>query len=422
MMELKDKHTGIYIKNMVEKVLLKYEIRIHQIYSITTNNGANMISFVKLFRAEIESEYSVIEPENEFEDQFMYEFYFENNFPFHDLVGIRCAAHTLQLAIKDSIEIADVYECILSARELVRKLRIPSLTVRLQSSHIKRPVIDCPTRWNSTFNMLKSLLACKVFTYSLAENNLDYYLAESKWDIINSLVDILAPLNEATMKLQSEQLTLSDFYGIWMQCKLRIQNSENFFGEIFFRQLSYRETSLLKSDGLLGAVYLDPRYQILLSSAEKVRAVQHLKKIWNKLEFLDKSIPETNNKENFFYETSEGNYDDFESFLRSKESSNSKNRISDRADVDIEFILNSFNNVQRLDRKIPILEFWEENKAAYPHLYKNSAVVLGAPATQVSVERAFSGLKFILRDNRNSLKENTLEDILIIRANFAQFN
>jgi len=36
---------------------------------------------------------------------------------------------------------------------------------------------------------------------------------------------------------------------------------------------------------------------------------------------------------------------------------------------------------------------------------------------QVSVGRAFSGLKFILSDLRNSLKTDMLENILMIRNN-----
>ncbi|GFR16369.1 zinc finger BED domain-containing protein 4 [Trichonephila clavata] len=102
MTELKDKHTGIYIKNMVEKVLEKYNFYIQQIYSITTDNGANMISFVNLLGSEIEDE--VIEMENEnFEtrDHFEDGVFFDHNFSFNKLIGIRCAAHTLQLAIKD---------------------------------------------------------------------------------------------------------------------------------------------------------------------------------------------------------------------------------------------------------------------------------------------------------------------------------
>ncbi|GFR07586.1 zinc finger BED domain-containing protein 4 [Trichonephila clavata] len=239
MTELKDKHTGIYIKNMVEKVLEKYNIDIQQIYSITTDNGANMISFVNLLGSEIEDE--VIEMENEnFETRHHFEdgVFFYHNFSFNKLIGIRCAAHTLQLAIKDSIKNADFNEFISDARGLVKKLRIPSLMLKFKDVNTKRPILDCPTRWNSTYNMLKSLLECKDFSSSLVEHNLDYYFADSKWVKLKLIVDTLQPLTEATLKLQSEELTLSDFYGIWTHCKIKFIRPEDCFADVTSRNKS----------------------------------------------------------------------------------------------------------------------------------------------------------------------------------------
>lgn len=43
--------------------------------------------------------------------------------------------------------------------------------------------------------------------------------------------------------------------------------------------------------------------------------------------------------------------------------------------------------------------------------------VLSVPATQVSVERLFSGLKFILSPLRTNINEHILENQLLVRAN-----
>lgn len=72
--------------------------------------------------------------------------------------------------------------------------------------------------------MLKSLLEHKEFSSSLTESNLDYYFADSKWVKLKLIVDILQPLTKATLKLQSEELTLSDFSGIWTHCKIKLRN------------------------------------------------------------------------------------------------------------------------------------------------------------------------------------------------------
>ncbi len=53
-----------------------------------------------------------------------------------------------------------------------------------------------------------------------------------------------------------------------------------------------------------------------------------------------------------------------------------------------------------------------------PELYLLAKVVISLPVTQVSVERSFSGLKFVLSPYRYYLDSSLLEDILVVRANF----
>lgn len=43
-------------------------------------------------------------------------------------------------------------------------------------------------------------------------------------------------------------------------------------------------------------------------------------------------------------------------------------------------------------------------------------VALGVPATQVSVERAFSALKFVLSEQRSRLSASTLDDLLLLKS------
>lgn len=53
----------------------------------------------------------------------------------------------------------------------------------------------------------------------------------------------------------------------------------------------------------------------------------------------------------------------------------------------------------------------------YPELYTLSKIVFAVPSTQVSVERLFSGLKFILTPYRSNITSKNLEDQLIVRTN-----
>lgn len=72
------------------------------------------------------------------------------------------------------------------------------------------------------------------------------------------------------------------------------------------------------------------------------------------------------------------------------------------------------------DRKpldINVLEYWHNKRYSNPILHKLAIVVHGVPATQVSVERCFSILRFILSDYRASMNADTLENLMLLRLN-----
>jgi hypothetical protein len=109
--------------------------------------------------------------------------------------------------------------------------------------------------------------------------------------------------------------------------------------------------------------------------------------------------------------------------------------------------LNCFchHNVERLHYKTNILAFWESQKHDKSDIYKLVNIVLAVPTTQVysiyftdnayfvfsckifyfffqvSVERSFSGIKFILSNLRTSLSANLLDAIMIVCSN-TKFN
>lgn len=52
-----------------------------------------------------------------------------------------------------------------------------------------------------------------------------------------------------------------------------------------------------------------------------------------------------------------------------------------------------------------------------PELSELAMTILAVPSTQVSVERLFSGLKFILSPYRTNVSSKHLEDQLLVRTN-----
>ena len=77
-------------------------------------------------------------------------------------------------------------------------------------------------------------------------------------------------------------------------------------------------------------------------------------------------------------------------------------------------LINSFDcyDYTKIDS---IFNFWKNHDSKT--LSKLAKVVLALPTTQVSVERLFSGVKYILSDLRNGLAEDSLEAIMLQRIN-----
>jgi len=53
----------------------------------------------------------------------------------------------------------------------------------------------------------------------------------------------------------------------------------------------------------------------------------------------------------------------------------------------------------------------------HPELFVLAKIVIAVPSTQVSVERLFLGLKFILSPHRSNITSTNLENQLIVRTN-----
>lgn len=64
-----------------------------------------------------------------------------------------------------------------------------------------------------------------------------------------------------------------------------------------------------------------------------------------------------------------------------------------------------------------IIEYWKKRKFNNPKMYPLARVILSAPSTQVTVERLFSQLKFVLTDSRMRLSDVSIRDLMFLKMN-----
>lgn len=102
------------------------------------------------------------------------------------------------------------------------------------------------------------------------------------------------------MKLQSENIKLSDFFGIWISLNIQTirlgKNNGSFqtlISEILDRMKFYQE-SLLANPVIFSAIYLEPCYQSILKPEQIKVAIEHLLFLNTRFEELQKRNNGTN--------------------------------------------------------------------------------------------------------------------------------
>ena len=151
----------------------------------------------------------------------------------------------------------------------------------------------------------------------------------------------------------------------------------------------------------------------MLTSGEAKRGKSYLKQLWISLQKNDNVLTNDSHEDNDDDDRQEKEPDDLKCLLKSKESVRRRSRQYDG----IEKIIEAFSKENRIGKETNVLQYWLERKNVNPVLFHLSQIVLSVPATQVSVERLFSSLKFILSPQRSHMSETLLNDILLIRAN-----
>lgn len=80
--------------------------------------------------------------------------------------------------------------------------------------------------------------------------------------------------------------------------------------------------------------------------------------------------------------------------------------------------LEAYDKLPRLTAADQIMDFWKDTqKLEFPVLKEIALAIISAPVTEVSVERLFSHLTFILNRYRSTLKADLLADIMFLRLN-----
>lgn len=170
---LRFSHTARNLKEIIMKNLRDYNIRIEQVISVTSDNGRNMLKTIALINDELQSEQMPVNDDSENEEYVDNTIFDETYYGalldevrslFHEvnhsclIHGISCAAHSINLVVTHAIDkTPDALKIIAKCRDLVKKLRCPTLRAMLHSNGYNMAILDVSTRWNSIYTMVIDL-------------------------------------------------------------------------------------------------------------------------------------------------------------------------------------------------------------------------------------------------------------------------
>lgn len=247
-------------------------------------------------------------------------------------------------------------------------------------------------------------------------------LTADEWNLVNVIKSTLFHFAVQSKILQTERVSLSDFFGGWAKMKFEMGKLEN--DELAVKllaEMKKREPSLLNNPLLNAAVFLDPRYQQYMPNHHKETAIKLLSKLNDKIKTLASSgcqpKPPTSEPHEFgdflctMYDNVNVSNDDEETTIEN----NDKSQCTSAKSIDS--ILREFIGEKDALQNMTIFEYWENNRIIKPELYNLAMIIHSIPPTQTTVERAFSAMALILSPLRTNLSDKHLEEILLLRLN-----
>lgn len=252
-----------------------------------------------------------------------------------------------------------------------------------------------------------------------------FLLSESEWDGVHQLVYTLKPFDKYTKALQSERVTLSDFFGYWTMLRIKVAKvNDNLSANLLLRMNDYHEM-LMENPSILGAVFLDPRYQRGLTNKQPA-AIQFLVNLYLRMQVVESDTVEQEIVEVDVVDdmSEDDSLEDMNVFLNAcgsvHQNNNNNivnNNVSNNKEQFISELLTKFIGIVPQDLKKSIWEIWETKQQSDPELYHLATAVFSIPPTQTTVERAFSSLPIILNSHRTRIGDTTFQNILLVRLN-----
>ena len=357
---------------------------------------------------------------------------------------IRCGVHTFQLCINDILLSKNIYgtskynEQEIKDIEKIRKTIDISveMTKECSKTYIRDelhnighalPPLPNSTRWDGKYTMLVSLSNLYLKLEKKIYLNIVPTFSKNIFIKINSLISILKILFHFTQLSQKDFMPISEFKIYWNFTKVCLTNLKRKDALLFGRAMATREEKFLCERVSSLTTFFDIRFRPFTSSADLLILKIEIMSIMEKIPF--EHLGELNCERSEVSKNSElstdnitilpnGNLDlTLDDYLGDLNNKNklTKSQITNNSSLDIE--IDAYLPMECIGKSENLITFWLSMKKELPILYSVAVSILSILATEVSVERTFSMLKFILSDVRMRIKAEILDKLITLKFN-----
>ena len=389
---------------------------------------------------------------------------------FETNVHIGCYAHTLNLAAQKCLKIADVNTILQRVRHIARFFHHSNLAtfqLRQKAETCQLPqhklIIDVPTRWNSSFDMILRFLEMHDAVFSVLrmkefgkdKDEKMRSLTDDEYKLLEDMVKVLKPLKDITTALCTESSpTVSVIMPLQFQLMQKVlivdeEDSEQIarMKAVLREDLSKRYTKIVENLNTYTA--MDPRFKHLphLDINDKEGVFQN---VIAEAVALSSKLKQSNIKEEPAEATpalpsipgielepskpsvvEENEATSVEPPLKKikKEAATLQDIFGDICCTGYEpptksplQIVEAEVNEYRTEQQIPFntspLVWWKTREFKYPTLALLAKAVLCIPATSVPAERVFSSAGDLLSAQRATMKASSVDKLLFLKKNW----
>ncbi|KAH9657053.1 BED-type domain-containing protein [Citrus sinensis] len=354
------------------------------------------------------------------------------------LLHVRCCAHILNLIVKDGLDaIGDGIEKVRNSvnywTSSPKRIELFEDTAnrQLKLNCSKSLVLDCKTRWNSTYLMLEVALIYKdVFTrLKHRDNQYKHLPTEVEWELARVVCEHLKPFyTMAEMFFGTKYPTANLFFPIICEIRLSLNAWLNSSCDV----IKNMAKSMLEKFGkywdeihgvMVVAVVLDPRYKMVLVDyffpqiygSDASTHIDRIRTLCSDLysEYKKKSMVGSNLAEGFGESSVVCNSNsssvvmgmwDVKKFNAFK-SQHIHKRVKSKLDTYLE-------EEDKTTPDFDILMWWKVNRSRYPILSEIARDLLAVPVSTVASESAFSAGGRCLSPHRSRLHPSTVDALM----------